>query len=80
MDNLILCSEENFSYWFYFQFISDDLFNRAIRRTVIDQSKYAPVYFYKFSYAGRLGGVSNRTIKGEYNFENNSHKNQYYQL
>nr|WCC58162.1 carboxylesterase [Pharsalia antennata] len=45
------------------KFISDDLFNRAIRRTVIDQSKYVPVYFYKFSYNGPLGSP-NRSEEG----------------
>ncbi|XP_018579198.1 esterase FE4-like [Anoplophora glabripennis] len=45
------------------KFISDDLFNRAVRRTVIDQSKYVSVYFYKFSYTGLLG-APNRSQEG----------------
>ncbi|CAH1119275.1 unnamed protein product [Phaedon cochleariae] len=47
------------------KFISDDQFNRPIRRMVIDMSRYSPVYFYMFSYEGLLGGVEGeRSLKG----------------
>ncbi|KAJ8984447.1 hypothetical protein NQ317_012511 [Molorchus minor] len=46
------------------KFISDDQFNRPIRRAVLDQSKYTNVYFYQFSYQGELGGVQNRNFSG----------------
>ncbi|KAJ8952068.1 hypothetical protein NQ318_010978 [Aromia moschata] len=46
------------------QFIDDDQFYRPIRQAVLQQSKYAPVYFYEFSYVGGLGGVENRNFSG----------------
>ncbi|KAJ8952067.1 hypothetical protein NQ318_010977 [Aromia moschata] len=46
------------------RFVSDDQFNRPIRKAVLDQSKYAPVYCYEFSYEGLLGGVKDRMYPG----------------
>ncbi|KAJ8937475.1 hypothetical protein NQ314_011864 [Rhamnusium bicolor] len=46
------------------KFVSDDQFNRPIRQAAIEQSKYAPVYFYKFSYRGVLGGETDRSLSG----------------
>ncbi|CAH1161896.1 unnamed protein product [Phyllotreta striolata] len=38
------------------RFYSDTSFTRPIIRTAFLQSKYSPVYFYQFSYEGKLGG------------------------
>ncbi|XP_074041267.1 juvenile hormone esterase isoform X2 [Leptinotarsa decemlineata] len=46
------------------KFISDDQFNRPVLRTAGNMAKYSPVYFYVFSYEGRLGGVEQRTVPG----------------
>ncbi|KAJ8984446.1 hypothetical protein NQ317_012510, partial [Molorchus minor] len=46
------------------KFVSDDQFNRPIRRAVLDQSKYVPVYLYEFSHQGPLSGIENRPFSG----------------
>ncbi|KAG5895360.1 hypothetical protein JTB14_029587 [Gonioctena quinquepunctata] len=46
------------------QFISDDQFNRPVRRTVLDMANHSTVYYYVFSYSGALGGPEDRTLKG----------------
>ncbi|KAJ8920377.1 hypothetical protein NQ315_005243 [Exocentrus adspersus] len=47
------------------KFIGDNIVNRPVRRTVLNQSKFVPVYYYKFSYVGLLGSPQNRSIPGE---------------
>ncbi|XP_074041303.1 venom carboxylesterase-6 isoform X2 [Leptinotarsa decemlineata] len=46
------------------KYISDDQFNRPVRKTALNMAKYSPVYFYVFSHEGRLGGVEERTLSG----------------
>ncbi|XP_023309934.1 venom carboxylesterase-6-like [Anoplophora glabripennis] len=46
------------------EFISDDQFNRPIRRMVQSLAQYVTVFFYQFSYEGSLFGVTNRNFTG----------------
>ncbi|RZC41516.1 COesterase, Abhydrolase 3 and/or Peptidase S9 domain containing protein [Asbolus verrucosus] len=59
-NNLIVLSETQF-----LKFLSDDMFVRSSREYVRQVSKYAPVYFYRFSYEGPLGGRQNRKQPGD---------------
>lgn len=50
-----------------FQYITDDQFARPINEVVRLMSNYAKVYYYRFSYVGRLGlaaGESERSAAG----------------
>ncbi|CAH0546940.1 unnamed protein product [Brassicogethes aeneus] len=46
------------------QFISDDQFNRPISKSVRLQSQYVPVYYYVFSYEGKLGQIYDGNLPG----------------
>ncbi|XP_074042786.1 juvenile hormone esterase [Leptinotarsa decemlineata] len=46
------------------EFISNDQFDRPVRKTAMDISQYSTTYMYVFSYVGALGGSLNRTLKG----------------
>lgn len=49
-----------------FQFGTDSLFTTPIARQAFLQSKYTDVYFYQFSYEGKLGDlIVNQTVKGK---------------
>nr|WCC58198.1 carboxylesterase [Pharsalia antennata] len=46
------------------EFISDDQFNRPIRRMIQSLAQDVTVYFYQFSYEGNLAGITNRNFTG----------------
>ncbi|KAL1498381.1 hypothetical protein ABEB36_009188 [Hypothenemus hampei] len=50
------------------QFISDEHFNRPIRETVNQMSKYSDVFYYEFGYRGSLGEFEN-SFSGVGHFE-----------
>lgn len=50
----------------FFQFLSDNQYNRAAIRFGELHSEYTDVYFYQFSYHGELGGY-NLSLDGESN-------------
>lgn len=62
-----IISITNTSEILHLQFGSDTLFNSPVARHAFLQSKYTDVFFYQFSYIGKLGKlVFNNTIKGNY--------------
>lgn len=51
---------------YVFQFGSDSVFTTPVARHAFLQSRYTDVYFYQFSYKGKVGQLLvNKTIEGK---------------